>query len=80
MRAANVRKILFSSAAALRIPCRDATTRELALRLRMEPRNLPPVALVKDTPEPTVWIYTFLRYFNASGADPDGNFGEDRRH
>lgn len=23
--------------------------------------------------------YTFLRYFNASGADPDGEFGEDRR-
>ena len=24
--------------------------------------------------------YAFLRYFNASGADPDGQFGEDRRH
>ena len=23
--------------------------------------------------------YTILRYFNASGADPDGDFGEDRR-
>ena len=24
--------------------------------------------------------YTLLRYFNASGADPDGRNGEDRRH
>jgi len=24
--------------------------------------------------------YALLRYFNASGADPDGDFGEDRRH
>jgi len=24
--------------------------------------------------------FTFLRYFNASGADPDGEHGEDRRH
>ena len=24
--------------------------------------------------------YTLLRYFNASGADPDGEHGEDRRH
>ena len=24
--------------------------------------------------------YALLRYFNASGADPDGQHGEDRRH
>ena len=31
-------------------------------------------------PEHMAWVTRLLRYFNASGADPDGKFGEDRRH
>ena len=36
--------------------------------------------LIKDYARAYGLGYTLLRYFNASGADPDGNFGEDRRH
>ena len=36
--------------------------------------------LIKDYARAYGLGYTLLRYFNASGADPDGEFGEDRRH
>ena len=36
--------------------------------------------LIKDYARAYGLGYTLLRYFNASGADPDGDFGEDRRH
>ena len=36
--------------------------------------------LIKDYARAYGMGYTLLRYFNASGADPGGNFGEDRRH
>ena len=36
--------------------------------------------LIKDYARAYGLGYTLLRYFNASGADLDGKFGEDRRH
>ena len=36
--------------------------------------------LIKDYARAYDMGYTLLRYFNASGADPDGHHGEDRRH
>ena len=36
--------------------------------------------LIKDYARAYGLGYTLLRYFNASGADPDGEHGEDRRH
>jgi UDP-glucose 4-epimerase len=35
--------------------------------------------LIHDYSQPYHIGYALLRYFNASGADPDGQFGEDRR-
>ena len=42
--------------------------------------NWPRSGLSKTMPAPTDLGYTLLRYFNAAGADPGGDFGEDRRH
>jgi UDP-glucose 4-epimerase len=82
MRAAGVGKILFSSTAATfgfhaEMPlCEDSpqtpetpygTTKLAAERL------------IKDYARAYGLGYTLLRYFNASGADPGGDFGEDRR-
>src|SRR5262249_25898399 len=36
--------------------------------------------MIKDYARAYNLGYSLLRYFNASGADPDGRFGEDRRH
>ena len=36
--------------------------------------------LIKDYSRAYGLGYTLLRYFNACGADPDGAYGEDRRH
>ena len=36
--------------------------------------------LIKDYARAYGFGYTLLRYFNACGADPDGQHGEDRRH
>ena len=35
--------------------------------------------LIKDYARAYGLGYTIFRYFNASGADPDGQYGEDRR-
>ena len=82
MRACGVKRLLFSSSAA-------TYNHDNPMPLTETSRIGP------DTPYGTTklvgeWIireyartygigYTVLRYFNASGADPDGEFGEDRR-
>ena len=80
--AAGVRKILFSSTAA------TFGFRPRCPRVRIRPRppetpygttKLAAEWLIKDYARAYGISYTILRYFNASGADPDGNFGEDRR-
>lgn len=82
MRSCGVRKLLFSSSAATYNP-RNA----MPLSETSEPGPETPYGTTKLAGE---WMireyshtygigYTVLRYFNASGADPDGEFGEDRR-
>jgi UDP-glucose 4-epimerase len=83
MRAARVRKILFSSTAATYGFHAEMPLREDSPQLPETPYGTTKLAaewLIKDYARAYELGYTLLRYFNASGADPDGNFGEDRRH
>lgn len=83
MRRAGVARIVFSSTAA-------TYGFDCAMPLREESAQLPETPygttklaaehMIKDYARAYHMGYTILRYFNASGADPDGNFGEDRRH
>ena len=77
--------VKYSSAAPLPLTgfmpkCPCGKTRLKHLKLRTEPANLPPSGSSKIMPVLMGWATHCLRYFNASGADADGNFGEDRRH
>lgn len=83
MCAAGVRKILFSSTAAtygfdVQMPlCEDSP------QIPETPYGTTKLAaewLIKDYARAYGLGYTLLRYFNACGADADGDFGEDRRH
>jgi len=83
MRATGVRQILFSSTAATygfhaAMPlCEDSP------QTPETPYGTTKLAsewLIKDYARAYGLGYTLLRYFNASGADPGGDFGEDRRH
>lgn len=83
MRAAGVRKILFSSTAATYGFHAEMPLREDSPQLPETPYGTTKLAaewLIKDYARAYNLGYTLLRYFNASGADLDGNFGEDRRH
>jgi UDP-glucose 4-epimerase len=83
MRAAGVRKILFSSTAATYGFHAEMPMREDAPQTPETPYGTSKLAaewLIKDYARAYGLGYTVLRYFNASGADPDGDFGEDRRH
>jgi UDP-glucose 4-epimerase len=83
MRAAGVRKILFSSTAATYGINAEMPLRESSSQVPETPYGTTKLAaewLIKDYARAYGLGYTFLRYFNASGADPGGNFGEDRRH
>jgi UDP-glucose 4-epimerase len=83
MRAARVRKILFSSTAATYGFRAEMPLCEDSPQLPETPYGTTKLAaewLIKDYARAYELGYTLLRYFNASGADPDGNFGEDRRH
>jgi UDP-glucose 4-epimerase len=83
MRAAGVRKILFSSTAATFGFHTEMPLRENSPQTPETPYGTTKLAaewLIKDYARAYGLGYTLLRYFNASGADPDGNFGEDRRH
>ena len=83
MRAAGVRRILFSSTAATYGFHAVMPLREDSPQIPETPYGTTKLAaewLIKDYARAYGLGYTLLRYFNASGADPDGNFGEDRRH
>ena len=83
MRTAGVRRILFSSTAATYGFHTDMPLRENSSQSPDTPYGSSKLAaewLIKDYARAYGLGYTLLRYFNASGADPDGSFGEDRRH
>ncbi len=83
MRTAGVRKILFSSTAATYGFHSEMPLRETSPQLPETPYGTTKLAaewLIKDYARAYNLEYTLLRYFNASGADADGEYGEDRRH
>ena len=83
MRAAHVKRILFSSTAATYGFHAEMPLRENSPQTPETPYGSSKLAaewLIKDYARAYGMGYTLLRYFNASGADPDGGFGEDRRH
>ena len=83
MRVAGVRKILFSSTAATFGFHAEMPLTEASPQLPETPYGTTKLAaewLIKDYARAYDLGYTHLRYFNAAGADPDGDFGEDRRH
>ena len=83
MRAAGVRKVLFSSTAATFGFHGEMPLREDSLQAPETPYGTTKLAaewLIKDYARAYGLGYTLLRYFNACGADADGDFGEDRRH
>lgn len=83
MRSAGVRKLLFSSTAATYGFHAEMPLREDSAQVPETPYGTTKLAaewLIKDYARAYGISYTFLRYFNASGADPDGEYGEDRRH
>ena len=78
-----MRKVLFSSTAATYGFHAEMPLRENSPQTPETPYGTTKLAaewLIKDYARAYGLGYTLLRYFNASGADPDGDFGEDRRH
>ena len=83
MRDVGIARLLFSSTAA-------TYSFDTSMPLREDSPQLPQVSygrtklaaewIIKDYARAYGISYTILRYFNAAGADPDGQFGEDRRH
>jgi UDP-glucose 4-epimerase len=83
MQTAGVRKILFSSTAATYGFQTEMPLREDSPQSPETPYGTTKLAaewLIKDYARAYQLGYAILRYFNASGADPDGDFGEDRHH
>ena len=80
---AGVRKILFSSTAATYGFHTEMPLREDSPQTPETPygtTKLTAERMIKDYAHAYELGYTLLRYFNASGADPGGDFGEDHRH
>jgi UDP-glucose 4-epimerase len=83
MRTASVRKIIFSSTAAIYGFQAEMPLHENSPQVPQTPYGSSKLAaehLIQDYARAYGFGYTMLRYFNASGADIDGDFGEDRRH
>jgi UDP-glucose 4-epimerase len=83
MRQARVSRIVFSSTAATYAFHADMPLREASLQTPETPYGSTKLAaewMIKEYARAYNMGYTTLRYFNASGADPDGEYGEDRRH
>ena len=83
MRAAGVKKILFSGTAATYGFHTEMPLREESPQTPETPYGTTKLAaerMIKDYARAYDLGYTILRYFNASGADPNGDFGEDRHH
>ena len=82
MRACGVRTLLFSSTAATYSfdnPMPLTEESKLDPQVPYGTTKLAAERLIADYARAYDMGYTFLRYFNASGADSDGEFGEDRR-
>jgi UDP-glucose 4-epimerase len=83
MRQTGVRRIVFSSTAATYGFQAEMPLREDAPQLPETPYGTTKLAaerLIADYARAYGLEYVLLRYFNASGADPDGQYGEARRH
>ena len=83
MRAAGVRRIVFSSTAATYGFHTEMPMREDSPQLPETPYGKTKLAcewLIHDYARAYGLGYAVLRYFNAAGADPGGDYGEDRRH
>jgi UDP-glucose 4-epimerase len=83
MRTAGVGKIVFSSTAATYGFRAEMPLREDSAQTPETPYGTTKLAaewLIKDYARAYGMGYALLRYFNASGADPDGRYGESRRH
>ena len=83
MRSTGVCRILFSSTAATYGFHAEMPLRENSPQTPETPYGSTKLAaewLIKDYARAYGMAYALLRYFNASGADLDGSFGEDRRH
>ena len=80
MRRADVRRVVFSSTAATYGFRAAMPLRETSPQTPESPYGTTKLVaewLIKDYCRAYGLGYTILRYFNASGADPDGRFGED---
>jgi UDP-glucose 4-epimerase len=83
MRRNGIARIVFSSTAATYGFRAEMPLREDSPQTPETPYGTTKLAaewLIKDYARAYNMGYALLRYFNASGADPDGAFGEDRRH
>jgi UDP-glucose 4-epimerase len=83
MRRAGVSKVVFSSTAATYSFDVDMPLREDSDQKPHTPYGSTKLAaewMIREYARAYGFSYAILRYFNASGADPDGNFGEARRH
>jgi UDP-glucose 4-epimerase len=82
MRLTGVRRIVFSSTAATYGFHAEMPLREDSPQVPRVPYGTTKLAaewLIKDYAHAYAMGYTIFRYFNASGADSDGEHGEDRR-
>jgi UDP-glucose 4-epimerase len=83
MRRAGVSRVVFSSTAATYGFRTEMPLREDSPQTPETPYGTSKLAaewLIKDYARAYGLGYAILRYFNASGAEPDGRYGEDRRH
>ena len=83
MRRTGVRRIVFSSTAATYAFTAEMPLREDSPQLPETPYGTTKLSaewMIKDYARAYNLGYAIFRYFNASGADPDGKFGEARRH
>lgn len=83
MRRTGVARIVFSSTAATYGFHAEMPLREDSPQTPETPYGTTKLAaewMIKDYARAYDLGYALLRYFNASGADPDGRHGEDRRH
>ncbi len=83
MREAGVSRIVFSSTAATYAFKTEMPLREDSPQIPETPYGTTKLAaewLIKDYARAYNLGYAILRYFNASGADPDGAHGEHRHH
>jgi UDP-glucose 4-epimerase len=81
MRANDVSKIVFSSTAATYAFGVEMPIRETTPQVPETPYGTTKLAaewMIKEYAKAYGMSYTIFRYFNASGADPDGRFGESR--